>query len=88
MRLWIKYPGKDVKIETENGDVLSYKFSQIKQIQTEKLNEKMSLWSQIPLLDVIKLKDEPIELAGFISSRTLGKEQWQIQPRALTLCPL
>lgn len=69
-----QYPGKDVKIETENGDVLSYKFSQIKQIQTEKLNEKMSLWSQIPLLDVIKLKDEPTELAGFISSRTLGKD--------------
>lgn len=69
-----QYPGKDVKIETDNGDVLSYKFSQIKQIQTEKLNENMSLWSQIPLLDVIKLKDETNELIGFISSRTLGKD--------------
>lgn len=69
-----QYPGKDVKIETDNGDVLSYKFSQIKQIQTEKLNEKMPLWTQIPLLDVIKLKDEAAELTGFISSRTLGKD--------------
>lgn len=69
-----QYPGKDVKIEKDNGDVLSYKFSQIKQIQTEKLNENMSLWSQIPLLDVIKLKDETTELVGFISSRTLGKD--------------
>ena len=69
-----QYPGKDVKIEKDNGDVLSYKFSQIKQIQAEKLNENMSLWSQIPLLDVIKLKDETTELVGFISSRTLGKD--------------
>lgn len=69
-----QYPGKDVKIEKDNGDVLSYKFSQIKQIQTEKLNENMSLWSQIPLLDVIKLKDETTELIGFIYSRTLGKD--------------
>lgn len=69
-----QFPGKDLKIETDNGDVLSYKFSQIKSIQTEKLNEKMNLWSQIPLLDIIRLKDETTELVGFISSRTLGKE--------------
>lgn len=68
-----QYPGKDVKIEKDNGDVLSYRFSQIKQIQTERLNEEMTLWSQIPLLDVIRLKDDSTELVGFISSRTLGK---------------
>lgn len=34
----------------------------------------MPLWTQIPLLDVIKLKDEAAELTGFISSRTLGKD--------------
>lgn len=69
-----QYPGKDVKIETDNGDVFSYKSSQIESIQTEKLNEKMDLWSQIPLLDIIRLKDETTELVGFISSRTLGKD--------------
>ena len=69
-----QFPGKDVKIETDNGDVFSYKFSQIESIQTEKLNEKMNLWSQIPLLDVIRLNDETTELVGFISSRTLGKD--------------
>lgn len=69
-----QYPGKDLKIETDNGEVLSYKLSQIKRIQTEKLNEKMDLWSQIPLLDIIRLKDEATELVGFISSRTLGKD--------------
>lgn len=68
-----QYPGKDVKIERDNGDVLSYRFNQIKQIQTERLNEEMTLWSQIPLLDVIRLKDDSTELVGFISSRTLGK---------------
>lgn len=69
-----QFPGKDLKIETENGEVLSYKFNQIKAIQTERLNEKLNLWSQIPLLDIIKLRDETSELVGFISSRVLGKE--------------
>lgn len=69
-----QFPGKDLKIEADNGEVLSYKFSQIKRIQTEKINEKMDLWSQIPLLDIIRIKDETAELVGFISSRTLGKD--------------
>lgn len=69
-----QYPGKDLKIVTEDGEVLSYKFSQVKQIRTEKFNEKMDLWSQIQLLDKITLKDSGTELVGFISSRTLGKE--------------
>ena len=34
----------------------------------------MDLWSQIQLLDKIKVKGEGSELIGFISSRTLGKE--------------
>lgn len=67
-------PGLDVKIETDNGDILSYNYNQIKQIQTARLNDNMDLWSQAPLLDVIKLKHENTELVGFISSRTLGKD--------------
>lgn len=69
-----QYPGKDLKIITDNGEVLSYKFSQIKQIVTEKLSEQLPLWSQIQLLDKITIKGENEALTGFISSRTLGKE--------------
>lgn len=69
-----QYPGKDLKIETNNGEVLSFKSSDVKQIMTEKINEKMDLWAQIPLLDKIQVKGEEAELVGFISSRTLGKE--------------
>ena len=69
-----QYPGKDLKIETDNGEVLSFKFSDVKQIRTEKVNEELDLWTQIPLLDKIKIKGEASELVGFISSRTLGKE--------------
>lgn len=69
-----QFPGKDLKIATEKGEVLSYKFSQVKQIKTEKLTEKLDLWSQILLLDKITVKGEASELVGFISSRTLGKE--------------
>ena len=73
-----QFPGKDLKIATDKGDVLSFKisqeFSQVKQIKTEKLNEKLDLWSQVQLLDKIEVKGENSELIGFISSRTLGKE--------------
>ena len=69
-----QFPGKDLKIATDKGEVLSYKFSQVKQIKTEKLNDKQDLWSQIKLLDKITIKGENTELIGFISSRTLGKE--------------
>lgn len=69
-----QFPGKDLKIVTAKKEILSYKFSQVKQIITEKFNERMDLWSQIQLLDKITLKGENAELVGFISSRTLGKE--------------
>ena len=69
-----QFPGKDLKIVTDKGEVLSFKFSQVKQIRTEKLTEKLDLWSQIQLLDKITVKGESSELIGFISSRTLGKE--------------
>ena len=69
-----QYPGKDLKIAAEGGDILSFKFSQVKQIITEKLTDKLDLWSQIQLLDKITVKGESSELVGFISSRTLGKE--------------
>ncbi len=69
-----QYPGKDLKIETDRGEVLSFKSSDVKQIRTEKINEKLDLWVQIPLLDKIQVKEDTSELVGFISSRTLGKE--------------
>jgi hypothetical protein len=69
-----QYPGKDLKIETDNGEVLSFKSSDVKQIITEKINEKLDLWVQIPLLDKIRVKGDTSEFVGFISSRTLGKE--------------
>lgn len=69
-----QFPGKNLKIATDKGEVLSFKFSQVKQIKTEKLNDKLDLWSQVQLLDRIEIMDEDSELIGFISSRTLGKE--------------
>lgn len=69
-----QFPGKDLKIATDKGEVLSFKFTQVKQIKTEKLNENLDLWPQIQLLDKITVKGESPELIGFISSRTLGKE--------------
>lgn len=69
-----QYPGTNLKIATDDGEVLTYKFSDVKQILTEKINDKLDLWSQIPLLDKIKVKGDSAELVGFISSRTLGEK--------------
>lgn len=69
-----QFPGKDLKIVTDKNEVLSYKFDQVKQINTEKLNPKMDLWPQVQLLDKISVKGEDSDWVGFISSRTLGKE--------------
>lgn len=69
-----QFPGKDLKIVTAKKEILSYKFSQVNQIITEKINERMDLWLQVQLLDKITLKGENAVLIGFISSRTLGKE--------------
>lgn len=69
-----QFPGKDLKIVTDNGEVLSFKFSQVKQIKTERINEQLGLWSQIQLLDRIEVADYSSELTGFISSRILGVE--------------
>ena len=69
-----QFPGKDLKIVTENNEILSYKFSQVKQIMTEKLTKELDLWPQIQLLDKIQVKGDAAQLVGFICSRTLGKE--------------
>ena len=68
-----QFPGKDMKIFTIGGEVLSFKYNQIKQIKTIKMNKQMDLWSQIQLLDKIIIKDTGEEIVGFISSRTMGE---------------
>lgn len=67
-------PGQDLKILTEDGEVLSYKYNQIIQILAGRLNDRLPLWSQIQLLDVVQVKGESEPMEGFISSRTMSKE--------------
>lgn len=69
-----QFPERNLKILTDDEEVLSFKFSQVQQIRTEKLSDKLDLWSQIQLLDQIQVKEEHGPLVGFISSRTSGKE--------------
>lgn len=69
-----QYPGKDLKIVTANDEVYSYKYSQVRKIKSQPLNDKLDFWAQIQLLDVVELKDTTTRLTGFITSRTLNKE--------------
>lgn len=67
-------PGENLKIISDEGEVLTFKFDQVVQIRTQQINEKLGLWKQIHLLDKIQIKGHDTPLVGFISSRTLGKE--------------
>lgn len=69
-----QFPGENLKIISDEGEVLTFKFDQVVQIRTQQINEKLGLWKQIHLLDKILLKGQDTPLVGFISSRTLGKE--------------
>lgn len=69
-----QYPDKDLKILTESGEVMSYKFSQVRKIITEKLSKALDLWLQIQLLDELRITGEKEPVKGFIISRTLNKE--------------
>lgn len=69
-----QFPGENLKIISDEGEVLTFKFDQVVQIKTQQINEKLGLWKQIHLLDKIQLKGQDTPLVGFISSRTLGKE--------------
>ena len=51
-----QFPGRNLKILTDDEEVLSFKFSQVQQIRTEKLSDKLDLWSQIQFLDQIQVK--------------------------------
>lgn len=69
-----QYPGKDMKILTDGGEVLSFRSGQVKEIRTKQLTDGLDLWSQIQLLDKISVKGEKVPLVGFISLRKSGKE--------------
>lgn len=69
-----QYPGKTIKIETEGHKVFSFKFSDIKQIVSEPLNDTQDLWQQTQFLDKIQLKNGNGTLEGFIVARTLDKD--------------
>lgn len=69
-----QFPGKDLKIVTDSGEIFSFKYSQVKQINTEKIAQNFDIWSQLQFLDKITVQGESEALVGFISSRTLGKD--------------
>lgn len=69
-----QYPGKTVKVETTGHKVFSFKFSEIKQIVSEPLNDTQDIWQQTQFLDKIHLKNDNGTLEGFIVARTLDKD--------------
>lgn len=67
-------PGKGIKIIFDNGQVQSFNYSDISQIISKPLNDKMTIWQQSQLMDELQLKSTGEVLRGIITSRRIGKE--------------
>ena len=67
-------PGKGIKIIFDNGQVQSFNYSDIAQIISRPLNNKLTLRQQSRLLDELVLRGSGETLRGIISSRTIGKD--------------
>lgn len=67
-------PGKGIKIIFDNGQVQSFNYSDISQIISKPLNDKMTIWQQSQLTDELVMKGTGEVLRGIIVSRRIGKE--------------
>ena len=64
--------GTELKIKAENSNVESVLFSDVLSIQSELTDKASDIWTALPLLDKVELKDDSV-LVGFISARMMGK---------------
>ena len=63
--------GKELRIQTAAHEIHSCAFKEILSIRTEPIDSRTSLWKQIPLLDIVELKDGKM-IEGFVTSRIMG----------------
>lgn len=66
-------PGKGIKIILSDGMVQSFNYSDIAQIVSKPLSNKLTLWQQSQLLDEVVLNSGET-VRGLITSRNIGKD--------------
>lgn len=66
------YPGKTLKIITDDNAVSVYDYTDIKAIRKEKLNSSHPLFEQSYLIDKVVMKDSDVTIVGVIVEQMLG----------------
>ncbi len=88
-RIVIQNIGKDLVVETSDGERQTVSLDDIAQISSDVADEGMSVWKETPFLDRIILNDST-SVEGFIVSRRMGESvsilgQYRFKPRTYQL---
>lgn len=69
-----QYPGKNIKIQTNENNIVTVNMAQVAQIESNPYNLKLDLFQQTPLLDKVYVKGQNAPIIGFITKRVTNKD--------------
>lgn len=69
-----QYPGKNLKIQTNENNIVTVNTSQVVQIDSNPFNSKQDLFQQTPLLDKVYMEGQNAPIIGFITKRVTNKD--------------
>lgn len=69
-----QYPGKNMKIQTNENNIVTVNMAQVAQIESNPYNPKLDLFQQAPLLDKIYVGGQNMPIIGFITKRVTNKD--------------
>lgn len=69
-----QYPGKNMKIQTNENNIVTVNMAQIARIESNPYNLKLDLFQQTPLLDKIYVRGQNMPIVGFITKRVTNKD--------------
>lgn len=69
-----QYPGKNLKIQTNENNIVTVNMAQVVQIESNPYNKKIDLFQQTPLLDKVYVEGKNAPIIGFITKRVSSKD--------------
>lgn len=69
-----QYPGKSIKIQTKDDNVVTVKSAQVVQLESTPYSKSLTIMQQTPLLDRLFLKEQIEPIEGYIVRRITNKD--------------
>lgn len=69
-----QYPGKNIKIQTRDDNVVTVKATQVIQLESTPYSEDLTIMQQTPLLDKLYIKGQSDPIEGYIVCRVMNKD--------------